>query len=298
MQVLFISQNSLASFVLACSVLVASVNSCDAQASTGLKERPFSTRIVQSGHSLTDPIPKLLKKMVRAQGTFGAVIDRSTIPGSPMQARWEHKPGGSKADARSEIGNYDLLVTTERVPLEGAMKYLDSEKVTLKWFNHAWNNGNSGQGAETILYASWTELTGVDDDGTVPQGLAPFRDRLMTEMAMWEEISAYVNANRPAGSPKMQLIPGPLIVAALFDEIEAGRAPGMTSIKDVFSDDIHFNSTGDYLITLAHYAVIYGRDPRGLPYNLGQDDPPSRNQAKWMQELVWNVVNKYAAKGY
>ena len=57
-------------------------------------QRPFNLRMVMSGHSLTDPIPRPLEILVKAAGgaqSRGMLIDKSTIPGSPAEMRWLSK---------------------------------------------------------------------------------------------------------------------------------------------------------------------------------------------------------------
>ena len=286
--------------LLALAVLIGFSAPADAQSSDTNPGRPLTARTIHSGHSLTDPIPDLLRQMVTVSGVRGAVVDRSTIAGSPMEARWEHRPHESMPDAKSEIANYDTLIITERVPLSNTMPWHNSETVTLQWFEHAWSRGNGGDGAETILYASWPEISsGPDWDNPYndPEGHIPWRERLPLEMARWEQIADYVNANRPEGSPALRVVPGPLIFGAAYDDIQAGRAPGVRSIANFFTDDIHTNDWGTYLISVAHFAVVYGRDPRGLPHRLGQQRPPTPEMADWMQEVVWKVVTEYDRTG-
>jgi hypothetical protein len=262
--------------------------------------RSLALRVVQSGHSLTDPIPVPLRAMVKSAGNRSAVIDLSSIPGSPLDWRWSNESGNGPSDARRDIDKYELLVTTERVSLAGTLPWHNSPDEALRWFTHAWTEGNGGKGAETILYATWVDIeSGVvgtngykDADGHIP-----FRERLPREMGMWEQIQDHVNANRPEGSPPMRMIPGPLLMAAMYDAIEAGEAPGFTDISDLFSDTIHVNDLGAYFIALAHFAVIYERDPRGLPNRLGLPTSPTPEQARWMQELVWKVVTEYEGTG-
>ncbi|KKB77283.1 hypothetical protein VW29_18080 [Devosia limi DSM 17137] len=261
--------------------------------------RPFDLRVIESGHSLTDPIPAMLEGMVRAAGGPAVTVARSTVPGSPMDWRWNNPPEYGP-DARAVIGDYQVLVLTERVSLSGTMPWHGSSAEALRWFNHAWENGDGGKGAETILYASWIDLrSGPDFDNPYndPEGHVPFRQRLELELARWEEIAASVNANRRKDAPEMRMIPGPVIMAAAYDDIAAGKAPGLTDMAALFADDIHVNDLGAYLISLAHYAVIYGRDPRGLPASIGQQTPPEPATAAWMQDLVWRVVTNYPGSG-
>lgn len=271
-------------------------------AATG-RLRPFNLRMVMSGHSLTDPIPEPLGIIVQAAGgeaSRGMVIDRSTIPGSPMEHRWNNDLN-LPIDARRDIANYELLVLTERVTVLLTIQYHQSRELALTWLEHAWKNGNGGKGAETVLYASWITLEsgpdrsieGVDSE----EGLLPFRQRLDVEMGHWEEIADYVNARLPQGCPVMQVIPGPLVMAAVHDAISAGTAPGLTQMSDLFEDEIHVNAKGAFLIALAHFAVIYGRDPREIPALRGMDGWPSTEQQAWMKSLVWEVVSAYPRSG-
>ncbi|MDX8353095.1 hypothetical protein [Cognatiyoonia sp. IB215182] len=274
--------------LFAITALAASLNMAT---SVTAQERPLTLRVVQSGHSLTDVILGPLRQIVASEGARGAVIDKSTIPGSGMDFRWEHSNDSIQTDARYNIDRYEMLVLTERVSLSGTMRWHNSTGEALNWFTHAWENGNGGEGAETVLYATWVNTNSGPDFRNPykdPDGHIPFRERLPREMAGWEEIQDYVNANRPAGAPPMKMIPGPLLMAAIYDDIAAGRAPGFTDISDLFQDTIHLNEVGGYFIALAHYAVIYDRDPRGLQ-NIGSVTP---EQAVYMQDLVWRILSE------
>lgn len=285
---------------LACLPLAATPATLRAE--TG-KERPFNLRIVMSGHSLTDPLPDPLTILVQAAGgtaSRGMVIDRSTIPGSTAKLRWINDLN-LPIDARRDIARYDVLVLTERVPVRSAIGWEEAIKFTQQWFDHAWAKGNGGKGAEVIYYASWVDIRsgpGNSDEYDLPdERLIPLRERLDLEMASWKEVADQVNANRPAGSPRMRVIPGPKIMAAVLDAIAAGSAPGIAQIQDLFEDTIHPNAKGSYLIALAHYAVIYGRDPRDLPNLRGQPGWPTAEQATWMKALVWDVLRAYPDSG-
>lgn len=260
----------------------------------------FDMRIVQSGHSLTDGIMAPLGDFRALRGTRRGGIEKSTIPGSPMDWRWNNGPGPDSVDIRQplQMARFDMLVLTERVPLSVTVPYHNSAATALLWAEHAWRYGRESNGAPTVLYASWIEVTSgpdfANEDGD-PEGNIPFRDRLPLEMARWEEIRAYVNAEGPADMARMKMIPGPLVLAAAHDDIVAGRAPGLSATADLFHDEIHLNDLGNYLIALAHFAVIYDADPRGLPPNIPPRTGPNQAQAGWMQDLVWRVLTDYRA---
>lgn len=270
------------------------------RAKTG-SERPFDLRVIMSGHSLTDPIPAPLTAMVQAAGgaaSRGMKIDADTVPGSPIEWRWENR--GRTPDSRQDIANYDLLVLTERVAVRSAMQWHRTKELALEWFDLAWTKGSGGRGAETVLYASWISINsgpGNKDEYDSEEQVIPFRERLELEMGSWQEIVDHVNRNRISGSPPMRAIPGPMVMAAVFDAIAAGTAPGLVSIADLFTDGIHVNDLGGFLIALAHFAVIYGRDPRTIPDLRGGGNWPRRDQADWMKQLVWEVVRAYPDSG-
>lgn len=292
----FTSRRSVLAGLAALPAVVGSV-----QANTG-REKPLTLRIVMSGHSLTDPITTPLSAMIRAVGGAAAEgkIANSSIPGSPAEHRWINDLN-LPIDARRDIANYDMLVLTERVPVRSTLQYHHSHEIALTWFTHAWKNGNGGKGAETVWYASWISWQsgpGNHDEYDLPdEQLIPFRQRLDLEMGDWQDIADYVNTRRPNGSPRMRVIPGPKVMAAVYDAIEAGTAPGLTAMKELFEDNIHPNGMGGYLVALAHYAVMYLRDPHEVPTLTDQPGWPSAKQQEWMKDLVWDVVRDYPDSG-
>lgn len=262
------------------------------------RAEPLDLSVIESGHSLTDPIPPLLEGMVRAAGGRPRIA-RSTIPGSPLEWRWHNAPGYGLPDARAEIADYDVLVLTERVPLSGTMPYHASQDWALKWFLHAWSKGRQGRGARTVLYATWVGLDsgpGADTHADAEADL-PWRERLPLEWARWQEIRDHVNRNRPADAPEMTVIPGTLMMADIAKRIDRDGVPGLKRIEDLFVDAIHLNEIGAYFIALAHFAVVYGRDPRGLPHNVGQSLPPTPQLAQWLQEICWRVLTQTPGTG-
>lgn len=256
-------------------------------------------RVIQSGHSLTDGLIEPLTIMVRANSILGGTLDKATIPGSTMEWRWQ-KARDTDPKWADIMADYDVLAITERVALTTTMSYHDSKRWALHWASHAWKYGADGNGARTVLYASWVSIESgprYKNTNKDPEGHLSFSERLPLEMTRWQSILEYVNVNRPDGMPKMEIIPGPLIMARAYEDIEAGAAPGLNDIRDLFKDDIHTNPKGAYLMALAHFAVIYGGNLRDLPKGmLLMQGGPSRDQVEWMQGLVSDVLAEYAAR--
>lgn len=269
---------------------------------------PLYVRQIHSGHSLTDsymshPWPGRLILATRATPGGHAARDTiagSTIPGSPLHWRWTHKPGHGNPDARTDIGDYELLVTTERVPLRSDPESFreDTLEQIEKWTRHAWENGNNGRGAELMLYSTWVDWT-YPEEGAAPDADASrFRQQLEVEGAKWEQMQDHANAVRPDGMPPIYMIPGHRLMMRIYDDIQTGDAPGLAHISDIFSDDIHLNDMGNYAITCLVYAVIYQRDPRDLPDRLADPaDTLSPAQARYFKQIAWDVANRYQRAG-
>ena len=100
----------------------------------------------------------------------------------------------------------------------------------------------------------------------------------------------------------IHIIPGGKVMAAAARAAEAGLLPGIPDRHAFFSDEIHLNDLGNWLIAMTHFAVLYHRTHHGLPAQLNRADgslatPPDAQAAKLLQELVWQVVTGFPACG-
>jgi hypothetical protein len=286
---------------------------CHAQGLPPKQAYPYTIKQIHSGHSLTDPLfyPHWPGQFVNLLGhvqqqqpwqIMDKTIGKSTTPGSSLAARWTTPPGFGAPDARHGIGSWELLSITERVPLlyEGGSSqawYIqgiqDQRNALSQFVNNAWNNGNLGRGAPTLLWTTWVHVDGSSGD---------FRQMLDVQGREWERMQDHANERRPAGAPPVYIIPGHKMMARLFDDIKKGAVPGITSIDQFFSDAIHTNELGAYAIAMIHYACIFNRSPVGLPNNLLPKAPsgtpiPSRELAAYLQNMVWDVVTNYDRTG-
>lgn len=255
-----------------------------AQTGAGL---PLDRRIVLSGHSLSDPVRDPLEDLIRAAGGPRARVELSTIPGSPMEWRWNNPPA---LDLRARMAEFDMLVLTERVALSNTVPYHASNEYALRFARLAW-----GAGADLVIYGTWVSLnTGPEfaGQGSDPDVGLAWRERLDREGAGWEAIRAHVDARRPQSAAPVRLIPCYAFLAAIHDAIGTGRAP-IDDIRALFADDIHPSALGAWLVALAHFAVLYGRDPSGLTRPRGI----SPAVAAWFEAQVWRVIAQIPATG-
>ncbi len=252
------------------------------------------------GHSLVGTeIPQMLGDAVRSQGGAGKVTYQ-VINGAPLAWNWEHSAEGEGVDARATLpkGGTEVVVLTEAIPLANHVAWSDTDRYAFDFYKLA---VGSNPRARVFMYETWHDLgsgTGVDipdDDG---DGV-PWRQRLDRDLAVWQGIVASVNARRPKGAAPMRLIPAGQAFARLDDEIRAGRVPGVRDVSAFFADGIHPNDLGDYFVAMVQYAVIYGRDPEGLPRAFRDKwghsfDAPSPKLASALQRIAWQVAAPYA----
>lgn len=268
------------------------------------KPNKMTVRQIHSGHSLTDtymdgPGPGWLfsATATRAPITWdNNPIVKSTIPGSPLHWRWKHRT--DYPDAKENIDEFELLVITEGGPLSvdpevsavWSLPYLE------KWVKNTWEKGNRGKGAEMMLYSFWVELdkpSGGDDE----YSRLPFRERLEVQGKLWEALQDHANSVRPEAMPLIYMIPGHRLVMQIYDDIEAGKVPGMTAIDGLFRDDIHFNEAGQYAVSALVYAVLYHRNPKELPDQYEPEYFVRSDQARYFKDVAWRVATSYERAG-
>lgn len=267
---------------------------------------PMTVKQIHSGHSLTDtyvsnPWPgRLILATETMRGTRPHdTISSSTIPGSPMRWRWSNPTG--YPDARNDIDDFELLVITEGAPLHSNEQYFKDDSLGYidKWAANTWQNGNGGKGAELMIYSTWVHWKPSKESiAADPEASVPFRERLEIQGERWERIQDHANANRPDGMPLIYMIPGHRLIMRIYDDIEANKAPGLTSISDIFADDIHLSDKGQYAITALVYGVIYQRNPSELPDRLAvPDDTLTPEQARYFKSIAWEVATGYSRSG-
>lgn len=248
---------------------------------------PLSIAQIHSGHSLTDSAvyqvwPGHYALMIDYLSGGNDNVGISTIPGSPMHWRWDHSSGNP--DAKNDIADWELLVITEGVPMGSSGSQADFQQ----WVQHAWENGDNGNGASTLLYATWTGLE---------QGEAAWRAELDEYVSRWEAMADAGSAVVP-DEGYVYIVPGNFLMMRLYDDIQAGVVPGVSSIRDFFRDDIHTSHLGSYALALMHIAVIHHVDPHNVPGTGWQLSPePSPALTQYLQDIVWEIAQDYDRAG-
>ncbi len=236
------------------------------------------------GHSLVGTtMPQMLSSLLAAR-TPGTRADYQVINGAPLIWNWNHgfEAQGVNATAVLPSGEYSTLILTEAVPLAGHIQWNNTYGVTQNYYNLAMAGNPNTQ---VMIYETWGEFT-TD---------AAWRAALNTDHALWRGIVNNLNANKAPNQPAATLLPAGQAMAELYDTIALGQGVGLTSIHQIFVDNIHPSVAGFYFLTMVQYAAITHSSPVGLTSAVtniyGQRYTGwTPEQANLFQHIAWEEV--------
>ncbi|MEH7827764.1 hypothetical protein [Gemmobacter denitrificans] len=255
------------------------------------------------GHSLVGPnLPGLVEQGLIQQGAAEAVVEAQIINGAPLRYQWDNSTEAEGVDARVRLvaGGVDALILTEAIPLAGQIDWNDSPGQVASWAGLAWEHNPATQ---VFIYETWHSLKsapGAAIEGDPGAGI-DWATRIAADLPAWEGLVTGAEAIRPQTAPPLRLIPAGQAMALARAEALAGRLPGIARIEDLFSDDIHPNGKGQYLLAMVHVAAISGKSPEGLPARLGRrwtsrDAVISDELALALQRIAWTAVQAQVAR--
>lgn len=267
------------------------------------------------GHSLMSDLPGMTRSLVQGHARQTFNFRHQDIPGAPLRWQWDAKDRnesfepqfGGRYHVHLPSGQYDTVVLTEGVPRGG--KELEAETVDYlgRFVGYI---RQQRPDARIFLYVTWPHLTSgtpkaSPQDANLPTRHLKWRERIDADQPMWERMVAAVNQKHPGTNP-VRIIDGGKVLAAIDDEIRAGRIPEWSSIEQLFRDDIHINHYGKYVVSLSFYAALTGKTPVGAPSDIkdawggsiwnrkvwdGNVYPPMRSETvRKVQEVVRSVV--------
>lgn len=261
---------------------------------------PVPMAVYHIGHSLVGrDIPAMLAQLAPPGHRYESEIGW----GANLKSHWgdseiagfaEENAHPRYRDAREATasGEYDAIILTEMLNIETALRYYDTPGYLHRF---AERSRAARPDTRVFLYETWHQLES-------PEG---WLERLDGDLAALWEGGILAGAAALSTPPKpIHIIPAGQVLARFVREVEArpGGIDGLASRRDLFSDDIHLNDLGAYLVALTHYAVLYQRSPAGLPHELQRADgskaqAPGPDAARRMQEIVWDVVTHYPKTG-
>ena len=257
-------------------------------------------KVLHLGHSLVGhDMPDMLTQLAQSGHSYHSQLGWGTF----LKDHWDEDaarngfetsnthPQFRDGHAALASGDYDAVVLTEAVEIRDSIKYMESPRMLHNLTDKARTNRPD---VRVYFYETWHPL----DD---PEGWLTRIDRDLEKY--WETEILRRALNFEKDPQPIYIIPGGQVMARLTRAIEERGGVGpLKTRNDLFSDNIHFNDFGAYLMALTHYAVLYQRSPVGLPHILTRADgtaadDPGPEAARLMQEIVWQVVTGYPKTG-
>lgn len=259
------------------------------------------------GHSLSDGIIDMVNSLSADHPSLDFSFRYQTIPGSPLRWNWQAKDrddytvnnpfycGFYHEEYGLSAGDFDVLVLTESVPryrsiIDDTYQYADSFYLYATTYN---------PDIRIYIYEVWhCILSDTPNPCHYDVPASPWRQRLTDDLPMWESVVDTLNSRYNPVTP-VCLIPAGQGLATLYDSIQAGVIPGISSMNDLFADDIHLNDLGRYFVACIHFSMIHGITPEGLTNQLHGmwGNPyttiPTPAQALKFQKMAWDVANHY-----
>jgi hypothetical protein len=152
------------------------------------------------------------------------------------------------------------------------------------------------------LYAEWVEKVRQrpSDKGNVPsrqmKTLAPaltWEESMAAMLLYVEDLQSKVCETDP-GPRRPRVLPSALAMGWIRNLIDRGKLPGVAPgsfYPLLFSDQVHPNANGAYLVDLTWFSAFYRESPEGKVLPVGTD--LTAEQAAIMQRLAWDVVKHY-----
>lgn len=229
------------------------------------------------GHSLMSDLPGMTKSLVESRRSQAMGLRHQDIAGAPLHWQWEaasrkdefERIYGGRYDVHLKTGEFDTLVVTEGVPRGGQAE----EAQTIEYLGRFVQFARSHRpDIRVFYYETWAHLTSGTPqnspyDVSSPHRNLKWRERIDEDARMWARIVETVNHRHPGQHP-VRIIPGGPVLAAISDAIVAGEVAEWKSIRDLFSDDIHINQYGKFVMAMTFYSMITGRQADGLPSDI------------------------------
>ena len=292
-------------FIATCAFCEETASKSSARSAAASPAAPItrSLRLYAAHHSYFVQVPPIMTEIAKAAGfAEQAWVGTKYIGGSKSLQHWNLKDEDNKAKDALKSGTTDVLILTPvYLPDEGIEKFaaLGLEKnpdirVTVQEF---WLPYDEYQ-PHYYDPPKIPKPEKVDHNAQTGATLREMHTRYFREMdALIGDI------NRKLGKPVVVAVPAGQAVIALREKIISGHAPGLKTQDDLFTDPLgHPKPALQVLIAYTHFAVIYRKNPVGLPIpsalaalKLPADEAGALNRL--LQELAWEAATHHPLSG-
>ncbi len=256
-------------------------------------------RVYHVGNSVTDTINyKGLSQLAQSRG-HKYIFGRHMIPGAPLSWIWEHPADGFSEEPfgyyPKALPNYQWDVLTLQ-PFDRKLDGNDGDVVMAK--NYINLVLPKSPNLRIYVYSRWPrrdENGSLDLDKKWTRKYTGGWDGTEETKDYFEKLTLALRKAYPKLQKHILMVPVGDVLYELNQRIKAGQVPGYTSITQVYSDGIHFNEVGSYIVGCTFYATLYKENPKGLtasPYKVNNPQ-----LVGIIQDAVWKVVSKHRLSG-
>jgi len=254
---------------------------------------PF--RLYLMGNSLTDHLDyDRFMKMVEGGGE-PITLGSQRVPGAPIGWLLNNPDAGFTMQPYGTISKAFKEYTWDALSLQpfqwGFKENIRDIPLVLEKFYQKSPDG------DVLIYAQWPAANNGGD--WTRRWLEPRTTNQMSRQE-YEDHVTWLRANNPGKKPA-RLVPVGHVMHLLDQRAKAGLIPGLNTMWDWYIDGVHVNNAVNFIVGSTFYAVVYGKSPVGLPFEM-YNHTDSRvtltpKLAKLLQEAVWEVVASHPLTG-
>ena len=256
-------------------------------------------RVATCGHSFHVFTYRQVEQIASAAGLKHQLVGLSSIGGSTVQKHWAVPEEKSAVKQILMTGGADVLTLSPIwLPDEAIEQFVKlgiehnpTMRITVQEY---WMPNDEYE----PVYPLQTRKK-VDHNAT---DLTKLRDATQRYA---RDIEDYVKGiNQRLGKNAVLIVPVGMAAVTLREKIVKGEAPGLKQQSDLFRDNWgHAQLPLQLLSSYCHYAVIYRRNPVGLPLpqafstlkDMNDDDKTQLNTL--LQQIAWDTVNQHPMTG-
>lgn len=267
----------------------------------------ITNRIYTIGNSVTDGINFTGFQSIANQRGNTHQFARHMIPGSPLFLIYNSTFNGFKEEPYgywpNAFENYDWDCISFQ-PFDRGITGSEGDFTTIeKWINYIKSKRSSTAQLQTYIYSRYprvpngkTQFTATKEDwdnlwlGTYGAGgqneekKSFFIDLLNTVRGA--NLLAKPTCITPVGD----------VMYELNQKMFAGSIPGYNDIWDLYSDGIHMNNVGSFVLGSTFFATMYKQDPRGITVPSAYGSIPD-NVRDIILQTVYEVVFNHPFSG-
>ena len=262
---------------------------------TAQEASPKGLKVLTAGHSFHVWMPPLVAEMAKAAGIQGhEQLAISSIGGSKVIQHWDLPPEKNKAKPVLAAGQAELFTMAPTfLPDPGienfvklGLEHRADVRFTLQqnWVPYE----------DPAVWLSRTKPKSVDRDGKTVEQLRAIHTPYFQ---MIEGHVKELNGRIPGA--RIAVVPCGEAVLALRAKVIAGEAPGVSRQSELFTDVLgHPGPQIRALTAYCHFAVMYRRNPAGLPLvSQLAKLPEAEKLNQVLQTIAWKVVTDHPLSG-